>query len=296
MKKTNELTFLLENNKHNLQSLHDTLGIDFCAPVITFTIDGNFTMKKVLSMCPDDMENYLGAIILTEYIGDYLRCATFDHMGKIKVDYRFCWTKFKSNIDNFYAKVAFEERRKHPTVKAIIILQNTAFLEFPKKRIPDHYADRVVIESDESRPLYKTIRTQTREFIARVHSETGLTSAVDKSGYLLKWRERRLFERWQEYKRNKFKKEYIAINNTVAINELRRLFDQKKTLLQALASKEELTYQDMTKLSSFFQTLAYAKDYFDDLITRENSKSFRSENDFYYQYNSIAQRLNNITL
>lgn len=300
--KTKELNFLVENHKNNLKSLHATLGYDFNAPMITFTYEGNFTMKKILSMCPDDIELYQCTLVVISPYNNNMHCVTFDRNGRIKVDFNF-YSKFHSNIDNFYAKVAFEEQRKNPKTKAIVILQKTAFLEFPKAKDQTIengcFADRVKIDfdGDFTYPEY-TIYSPSGCFIARIHGENRFKNAVDKSGYLLEWRHTELFQRSQEYKREKQKKQYKETDNSQLIAILSEKIEEKKKAI-VNATLQAKTAEDFKKIGDVidrYSGFSRAFEDFEFIVDMDNKKEFISQDRFTMYYNSIIKRLYEINI
>lgn len=251
---------LLSKNNHALQTLHESLGFDFCKPFIVDKISGKFTVNQIIKRVnvslPDP--NKVIALYVNEDCGGWLNLVTIDHYGNITIDNKtpyYYTTKGSYNIITFWAKKRFEDIRKHEKVSVYIISQSKEYITTPIEKTIDYktgrfdyvdngftchggksYINRVTVKNRDTNG-----EKSTRVLIGQVfytgmisHYKTDISQIIDKSGYFVDYKRDDLKRRAAALKADRQKAAFIASDHTDKITELETMILGRKKEIEKL--------------------------------------------------------------
>ena len=331
MKNNNiNLNELLKVNRCALRSLHDTLGFDFNAPYHVYKIDGKFTVRKIEKMIQADKYTFKNAMVavVTRRFDNYWRkdfcLVTVDNSG-VNIDYKQCYyysyvnsgldilcSYVNSGLDILYRKSDFEEYRKNDNTETYVFCQLKVNLAEQKtkqvnyserfKYVPYKYGKCC---DGKGNSWYSNIKLQLTEEKGTVVDykvsnhcyglkTENLEDIIDKSGYIVCEHRRDWQYKARKLREKRVKAAFKATDNTVKINQLEKMIDQRKNEL-AEAFKNAVTAKEIQNvgkaIGGYFNSLYDIVDGFERLKAKDANKEYSSIEVFNNAYNGILEKM-----
>ena len=244
----NEINELKQDNKAALKYLHDKFSFDFQKPFTIIKQEGKFTAnyvsiylsKAIIPFYPEDYE-----IVLLIRPYDY--CKKLDRLHAVTCDGDRVTVDvprgYKYDIDTFYNKRDFEEKRKTQTAYYYIIAQKKEHLcldhsvkiDYTERfeYIPNKYEKygdgkgntyyaKIIIS-------HKDTNAAPFEYPTRYKGIKELSDIIDKSGYLVCEYRSELNRRVCAYKNKRRKTEFLATDYSSTVKDLTDMFEALKT-------------------------------------------------------------------
>lgn len=303
---------------HNLLSgcpaifrrLHSLFGFDFQAPFGILYISGKFTVNGVLKQATASGYTKEAQLVLLS------RSTTFDdasrfylaavnRYGKVDIDFK---NPFSWEINNYYAKSAFEAMRKYPFVETYVIWQNWQYLKEPVERAFDktaryklvdyrtywdsalqqkHIGKLILTPIGENRQIEYNVPLAFREDV------TNVDEIIDKSGYLLLDRRIEMYGRARILRAQRKKAAFVNADFSDKVTALAEQILARNAVLIAKLTAAN-TAQEISKipkaLSSYRGFANMIRD-FEIFRSRVENKDFQSIADCEKAYQSISSKL-----
>ena len=300
----NTLSILNKKNRETTKTLHECLGVDFEKPFDLIEFDEDFTVNKLRKAAAAKGYEASDSLILA-LIDDPFWETRFQavriYNGNYDID---PFDGGVSGVDHFVTKSDFEEKRKRGRLNGgYILCQKKEYLLPVKDRYNRWHKYEPTITD-----RYKFIRFRYQQYVELMRTDNNgeifeltiynginadnYNEYFDKSGYYLDGVHDDLKRRLKNYKADKKKSEYLAVDFSAKIDALKQLIDAKHTVL-AFEFSQAKTAEQINKIRDRlgYHGLWGAMVDYERMVEMTNNKDYSSIESFESHYHAITNVL-----
>jgi len=300
----NTLSILNKKNRETTKDIHKRLGVDFEKPFDLIEFDSEFTINKLKKAAAARGYETNNSLVLA-LIDDPFWSGRFQAVRITNKGYDIDpLDGYTSGVDHFHTKSDFEEKRKGGRLNGGYILCQKKEYLLPVKKHSFRWheyepttTDRYKFKRFRHQQHVELMRTDNNGEIFELTIYNGINADnyneyIDKSGYYIEGVRQDLKQRLKQYKANKKKSEYLAVDFSAKIEALKQLIDAKKTVLVFEFSQAKTAEQiEKIRDKMGYHGLWGAMRDFERMIEMTNEKSYSSIESFENNYRTITDVL-----